>query len=171
MRWALATARFVDLDSSNEAVERAEQGIREQQEASLVGAVAGQVAAVFANDNVLTYQVQEYDGIMVNAYKAVNLLQQGETDKARVEFKRVEERQRMAAERFKERLLETRTYSRTMALLRRGKKIRIGEHGEWLPVRTNPSTGKMFAALGLDIAASEQPKRRPGRPPKIGTPA
>ena len=71
----------------------------------------------------------------------------------------------------KARLLEKRTYSRTMALLRRAKKIRIGEHGEWLPVRTNPSTGKMFAALGLDIAASEQPKRRPGRPPKTGTPA
>ena len=99
---------LVDLDSSNEAFERAEQGIREQQEASLAGAVAGQVAAVFANDNVLPYQVQEYDGIMVNAYKAVNLLQQGETDKARVEFKRVEERQRMAAERFKEQIAKAK---------------------------------------------------------------
>ncbi|MBR1835653.1 MAG: hypothetical protein IJ783_00025 [Kiritimatiellae bacterium] len=99
---------LVDLDSSNEAFERAEQGIREQQEASLVGAAAGQVSAVFANDNVLPYQVQEYDGIMVNAYKAVNLLQQGETDKARVEFKRVEERQRMAAERFKEQIAKAK---------------------------------------------------------------
>lgn len=99
---------LVDLDSSNEAFERAEQGIREQQEASLAGAVAGQVAAVFVNDNVLPYQVQEYDGIMVNAYKAVNLLQQGETDKARVEFKRVEERQRMAAERFKEQIAKAK---------------------------------------------------------------
>lgn len=78
---------------------------------------------------------------------------------------------RLIREFDKARLLEKRTYSRTMALLRRAKKIRIGEHGEWLPVRMNPSTGKMLAALGLDIAASEQPKRRPGRPPKNGTPA
>ena len=99
---------LVDLDSSNEAFERAEQGIREQQEASMVGNALNQVAAVFANDNVLPYQVQEYDGIMVNAYKAINLLQQGETDKARVEFKRVEERQRMAAERFKEQIAKAK---------------------------------------------------------------
>ncbi len=77
---------------------------------------------------------------------------------------------RLIREFDKARLLEKRTYSRTMALLRRAKKIRIGEHGEWLPVRMNPSTGKMLAALGLDIAASATPKRRPGRPPKIGTP-
>jgi hypothetical protein len=64
--------------------------------------VAGQIAAVFANDNVLPYQIQEYDSIMVNTYKAMNLLEQGEIDKARIEFNRVNERQRMAAVRFQE---------------------------------------------------------------------
>ncbi|MGN0845544.1 MAG: hypothetical protein ACI4QT_10055, partial [Kiritimatiellia bacterium] len=99
---------LVELDHSNEAFERAEQAFREQQEASTLGNVARQIAAVLANDNALPYQIQEYDGIMVNAYKALNLLQQGETDKARVEFKRVEERQRMAAERFKEQIAKAK---------------------------------------------------------------
>ncbi len=99
---------LVELDSSNQSFERVEQAIREQQEASTLGNVARQIAAVLANDNALPYQIQEYDGIMVNAYKALNLLQQGETDKARVEFKRVEERQRMAAERFKEQIAKAK---------------------------------------------------------------
>lgn len=96
------------IDDSLAAFERAEQGIREQQEASLAGNALNQVAAVLANDNALPYQVQEYDGIMVNTYKALDLLQKGEIDAARVEFRRVEERQRMSAERFKELIAKER---------------------------------------------------------------
>ena len=92
------------FDESNTAFERAETGIREQQEASTVGNAMRQVAAVFANDNALPYQIQEYDGIMVNTYKALNLLEMGEIDDARIEFNRVAERQRMAAVRFSEQI-------------------------------------------------------------------
>ena len=96
------------LDDSNIALDRAETGIREQQEASTIGGAMRQVAAVFANDNALPYQIQEYDGIMVNTYKALNLLEQGAVDDARVEFNRVAERQRMAAERFAKQIAKER---------------------------------------------------------------
>lgn len=97
-----------ELSPSIDAFERAEQGIREQQEENLAANSAFQVASLFANDNALPYQVQEYDSIMVNTYKALNLLQQGEIDKARVEFKRVEERQRMAAEYFQKQIAKAK---------------------------------------------------------------
>lgn len=70
----------------------------------------------------------------------------------------------------KAKLLEKRTYSRIMSLLRRAKKIRIGESDQWLRIRTNPSTDKILAALGLEPAAERPPKRRPGRPPKSRIP-
>ena len=70
----------------------------------------------------------------------------------------------------KAKLLEKRTYSRLMSLLRRAKKIRIGDSGQWLRVRTNPSTDGILAALGLEPAAQPPPKRRPGRPPKFRIP-
>ena len=73
---------------------------------------------------------------------------------------------RLVKEFDKAKLLERRTYSRIMSLLRRCKKIRIGEDGGWIPVRTNPSTGKMLAALGLAPAAPALPRRKPGRPRK-----
>ncbi len=97
-----------EFGDSNTAFERAETGIREQQEASAVGNALRQVAAVFANDNALPYQVQEYDGIMVNTYKALNLLELGEVDDARIEFNRVAERQRMAAVRFSEQIAKSK---------------------------------------------------------------
>ena len=97
-----------EFSTSTKAFERAEQGIRDQQEASLAGDTALQVSAVFTNDNYLPYQVQAYDSIMVNTYKAMNLLQEGEIDKARVEFRRVEERQRMAVEEFKKQIAKER---------------------------------------------------------------
>lgn len=101
-----------EFEPSNEAFQRAEQGIREQQLASMAGQTAGQVAAVFANDNALPYLVQEYDGIMVNTYKAMNLLQQGKIDLARVEFNRVAERQRMSAVRFQNQIAKAKEEER-----------------------------------------------------------
>lgn len=113
---------LVELDSSNQSFERVEQAIREQQEESTAGNVARQIAAVLTSDNALPYQIQEYDSVMVNTYKALNLLQQGETDKARVEFKRVEERQRMAAERFKEQIAKAKEEEENQKQLEEAKQ-------------------------------------------------
>lgn len=48
------------------------------------------------------YTYTTYDGVMTNMYKALAFVQQGDKDDARVEFNRVEERQRKAEELFKD---------------------------------------------------------------------
>ncbi len=58
------------------------------------------VGAVLINDAALDYSGEEYDGIMVNTYKALNFWQQGRAGLARVEFNRALDRQRRAKERF-----------------------------------------------------------------------
>lgn len=58
------------------------------------------VASVLINDTVLDYRGEEYDGIMVNTYKALNFWKLGEKDLARIEFNRALDRQRRAKERF-----------------------------------------------------------------------
>lgn len=45
-------------------------------------------AAIAVSDNVIPYLGEEYDGIMVNTYKALNFMNLGENDLARVEFNR-----------------------------------------------------------------------------------
>ncbi len=57
-------------------------------------------AAIVTNDNIVPYVGEEYDGIMVNTYKALNFMALGKEDDARVEFNRAIERQRRAADKF-----------------------------------------------------------------------
>lgn len=61
---------------------------------------ADSVAATAVSDNVIPYVGEEYDGIMVNTYKALNFMTLGENDLARVEFNRALDRQRRAKEKF-----------------------------------------------------------------------
>jgi hypothetical protein len=58
------------------------------------------VAAIAVSENVVPYLGEEYDGIMVNTYKALNFMTLGENDLARVEFNRALDRQRRAKENF-----------------------------------------------------------------------
>ena len=59
-------------------------------------------ASIAANENIVPYVGEEYDGIMVNTYKALNYMALGNEEDARVEFNRATERQRRAAELFAE---------------------------------------------------------------------
>ena len=67
-----------------------------------------ELLSVVTNDAVLDYQGTVYDAIMVNSYKALNFLAEGEPELARVELNRARDRQRRAAEYFAEELVEAR---------------------------------------------------------------
>ena len=57
-------------------------------------------AAIVTNENIVPYAGEEYDGIMINTYKALNFMAIGNMELARVEFNRALERQKRAAEKF-----------------------------------------------------------------------
>ena len=80
------------LDESNELFDEAEEIIKQHDEKLLASKSVSTVGATLVNDTVLDYAGYEYDGVMVNTYKALNLWKQGEAD-ARVEFNRAVERQ------------------------------------------------------------------------------
>lgn len=73
---------------------------KDQNEHGVVADVASNVGAVLVNDAVLDYRGKEYDGVMVNTYKALNFWQEDKRDLARIEFNRALDRQRRAKERF-----------------------------------------------------------------------
>jgi hypothetical protein len=60
------------------------------------------VGSTIVNDNAIPYKGQEYDGIMVNTYKALDFLAEKKPDMARVEFNRALDRQTRAKEHFNE---------------------------------------------------------------------
>jgi hypothetical protein len=57
-------------------------------------------ASIAVNENIVPYVGEEYDGIMINTYKALNFMALGENELARVEFNRALDRQRRAKEKF-----------------------------------------------------------------------
>ena len=65
-------------------------------------AVLDTVGSTLVNDNAIPYKGQEYDGIMVNTYKALDFLAEKKPDLARVEFNRALDRQTRAKEHFNE---------------------------------------------------------------------
>ncbi len=58
------------------------------------------LAAIAVSENIIPYVGLEYDGIMINTYKALNFMALGQNDLARVEFNRALDRQRRAKENF-----------------------------------------------------------------------
>jgi len=62
--------------------------------------IADSVGAIVVSENIIPYVGEEYDGIMVNTYKALNFMTLGENELARVEFNRALDRQRRAKENF-----------------------------------------------------------------------
>jgi hypothetical protein len=87
------------LGQSNKLFDEAENIIKKHNEKLLASKSVSTVGATLVNDSVLDYEGYEYDGVMVNTYKALNLWMQSDMD-ARVEFNRAVERQDRAKERF-----------------------------------------------------------------------
>jgi hypothetical protein len=58
------------------------------------------VGSTVVNDNIVPYKGEEYDGVMLNTYKALDFMAQKNLDLARVELNRALERQTRAKEHF-----------------------------------------------------------------------
>jgi uncharacterized protein len=94
---AAAKRSFKDYNSSTKYFDKAEDYLKFY---DLRWSGGDQVAAMAINDTVIPYQGQQYDRVMVNTYKALNFMAQGNFDLARVEFNRAIDRQRRTKEVF-----------------------------------------------------------------------
>ncbi len=99
--WALqlGTVQRIQQEYTNstESFDKAEDMLKYYDEQSTLGDGIG---STIVNENVIPYRGEEYDGIMVNVYKALNFMAEKEFDLARVEFNRALDRQRRAKEKF-----------------------------------------------------------------------
>jgi hypothetical protein len=101
--WALQLASVERIrqnyPKSTEVFDKAEDMLKFYDEQFKAGDIIGSTAA---SDNVNPYRGEEYDGVMVNTYKALNFMIEGKLDLARIEFNRALDRQRRAKEKFVE---------------------------------------------------------------------
>ncbi|MHC4535558.1 MAG: COG3014 family protein [Planctomycetota bacterium] len=107
--WALqlGTVQRIQQDyaQSTDSFDRAEEMLKYFDEQSTLGDGIG---STIVNENIIPYRGEEYDGIMVNVYKALNFMVEKEFDLARVEFNRALDRQRRAKEKFNKEISKLR---------------------------------------------------------------
>ncbi len=82
-------------EASNKAFDQAQDRIDQYSQEAKVK-IGNEAGALLSNQANMPYTGRAYDGIMLNTYKALNYLQLGETDKARVELIRAYQRQQDA---------------------------------------------------------------------------
>jgi hypothetical protein len=101
--WALQLGTIERIrknyQKSTEYFDKSEDMLKYYDEQFKGGDIIGSTAV---NENVIPYRGEEYDGVMVNTYKALNFMAEGKMDLARVEFNRALDRQRRAKEKFVE---------------------------------------------------------------------
>lgn len=85
---------------STEVFDASERAIKKYNEQLMLNEAGSTITSLLVNDSARAYRGEEYDGIMVNTYKALNFWSIGKPDLARVEFNRALDRQRRAKEHF-----------------------------------------------------------------------
>jgi len=90
-------------EASNKAFDQAQDKIDDYAQKAKVR-LGQETGALLSNQAELDYEGRTYDGVMLNTYKALNYLQLGEPDKARVELIRAYQRQQDAVEENKRRI-------------------------------------------------------------------
>ena len=87
-----------DLQTSNEAFGVADKAIDLYDEQAAIQ-LSANIAAMLTNQTALPYRGKNYDRIMLSTYRALNFMEMGDFDSARVELNRARQRQRDAVAR------------------------------------------------------------------------
>lgn len=95
-----ASAWSGDTDAALRQLDQAEAAVKDYETRILGAGGAEAVAATLVGNAAKKYRPKQYEGILINAYKAVAFLQTSRHDDARVELHRADERIRRAVEVF-----------------------------------------------------------------------
>ena len=101
--------------------------------------LSDETAGLLSNQAQLDYKGRDYDKVMLNTYKALNYLQLGETDKARVEFIRAAQRQQDAEENNRKRIEKSEQAIENLKDSKdaNGKPVKGAEQGKELADKAN----------------------------------
>ncbi len=122
--WTLQAGGLLRMEKqyqrSNQFLDAAEQLIYQDNTRNIALSSLGQGGSLLYNDTALPYAPSHYDGIMANTYKAMNFSALYKPELARVEWNRVDDRQRRAVDDFarqisrqREELAEERSQNET----------------------------------------------------------
>jgi len=89
-----------DYNATTYFFDKSEDKIKQYDKEVLAGSLLASAGAVLTNDTFMDYRPRIYEGIMVNTYKGLSFMDEGDMSNARIEFNRALERQRRAKDFF-----------------------------------------------------------------------
>lgn len=89
-----------DYKKSNDYFSQSEDYLQKKDTENILSTGMMNIGATLVNDTVLDYDSRHYERVMINTYKGINHLFNGQDDQARIEFNRSMQRQRKAKEYF-----------------------------------------------------------------------
>ena len=102
--WSLQTGALYRMkqryEDSNLFFDASEELMFQEDTRGTTSSLLGEAGTLFINDTILPYQQSHYDGIMANTYKALNFAAMNDINNARIEWNRVDDRQRRAVDDF-----------------------------------------------------------------------
>ena len=102
--WSLQSGALYRMkqryEDSNLFFDASEELMFQEDTRGTTSSLLGEAGTFFINDTILPYQQSHYDGIMANTYKALNFAAMRDINNARIEWNRVDDRQRRAVENF-----------------------------------------------------------------------
>ncbi|QYM79499.1 hypothetical protein K0B96_02465 [Horticoccus luteus] len=141
--------RVYFLEQSIVAFDQAEARVNHYEEEAKVK-VGSEVGAAFTNQANLPYRGRAYDKVMMNAYKAMDYLQLGKKDDARVELNRSLQRQRDAVADNEKRIAE----AQNIAAQAKAGKVKTAE-GKSAAYDTNKALNDAKTGPALQAALNE----------------
>jgi hypothetical protein len=102
-----------DYDAAIAAFDRAELGMKYLDTQSGASSAMGKVGSVLVNESSRDYRALMSEAILVNTYKGLSFLAKGNSDFARVEFNRADDRTRRAVDFFAEDIKAQREAARS----------------------------------------------------------
>lgn len=109
------------------------------------------IGSMLLNNTAADYEQAHYDGIMANSYKALNFMFEGDLANARVEWNRVDDRQRRAADAFAEKIAKLKEEQAEEAAKRKETEEEK-ENTEKTKDQSLSEAEKIILAQGIDFS-------------------
>ena len=141
--WTLQSGTLLRInknyDRSNFFFDKSEELIKEEDTRDLGSEAAIGAGSMVVNDTVMPYQPSYFEGVMANTYKALNFSAIDDRQNARIEWNRVDDRQRRAVDAFSDQITKQKQ------ALEKDENAHIAE--------SLSASGDVLAQQGIDMSA------------------
>ncbi len=154
--WGMQSATLFRMDrqfrESNRYFDLIEDVMYQEDTEGFLEKTGETIGSIITNDSFLDYEQTVYDSIMINTYKALNFIAEGDFSNARVEWNRADDRQRRAADYFAEKINEKKEEIAEKAEERRKKKLSDENYNDGDIDKSISESNKLLLGNGINMS-------------------